>query len=108
MADLNEMATGMISEIGGSGDTLDRLHEIVEETRTEAAGRLRVAKDGLDTTEIGSMAAEQEAMEEMALADLAAEMGMEVEGDGDSGGGETEGGTSETTKTMGGSESESA
>jgi phage shock protein A len=104
MADLNEMASGMITDIGGSGDTLDRLHEMVEESRTEAAGRLRVAKDGLDTTEIGSMAAEQEAMEEMALADLAAEMGMEVEGDG-GGGGASEGGATETTRSMGESES---
>ena len=106
MADLNEMATGMIGEIGGSGDTLDRLHEMVEDDRTEAAGRLRVAKDSLDTSEIESMAGEQEAMEEMALADLAAEMGVEVEGS--SGGSDGGGGESETTKTMGPTESESA
>ncbi len=105
MADLNEMASGMIGEIGGSGDTLDRLSEMVEEDRTEAAGRLRVAKDTLDTSEIDSMAVEQEAMEEMALADLAAEMGVELEAEGGSGG---DGGSAETTKTMGPGESESA
>jgi len=32
-AELNEMASGMISQIGGSGDTLNRLHEMVEEER---------------------------------------------------------------------------
>lgn len=99
MADLNEMATGMISEIGGSGDTLNRLHEMVEEDRTEAAGRLRVAKDTLDTTEISTMANEQEAMEEMALADLAAEIGVDFESEGGADGGSTEEG--ETSKSMG-------
>src|ERR1051325_4984851 len=32
-AELAEMASGMISSIGGSGDTLSRLHEMVEEER---------------------------------------------------------------------------
>ena len=36
-AELTEMASGMISEIGGAGDTLNRLHEMVEEERTKAA-----------------------------------------------------------------------
>ena len=31
MAELNEMASGMITDIGGSGDTLNRLEEMVEE-----------------------------------------------------------------------------
>ena len=53
------------------------------------------------------MESEQEAMEEMALADLAAEMGMAVEGESSSGG-DGGGGTAETTKSMGGEESESA
>lgn len=30
MAQMHEMAAGMVSEIGGSGDTLNRLHEMVE------------------------------------------------------------------------------
>ena len=38
MADLNEMASGMITDIGGSGDTLNRLEEMVEDERTKAAG----------------------------------------------------------------------
>jgi len=79
MAELNEMASGMISEIGGSGDTLDRLHEMVEEERSQAAGRARVARDSIDTTEIGEMAAEQSAMEDMALADFAASEGIVVD-----------------------------
>ena len=35
------MASGMISAIGGSGDTLNRLHDMVEEEREKAAGRAR-------------------------------------------------------------------
>ncbi|MGB0774670.1 MAG: PspA/IM30 family protein, partial [Akkermansiaceae bacterium] len=52
MAELNEMASGMISEIGGSGDTLNRLEEMVEDERTKAAGRARVAKDSLNMEDI--------------------------------------------------------
>ena len=100
MADLNEMASGMINEIGGSGDTLDRLEEIIEEERTEAAGRARVAKDSVDTSEIQAMASEQEALEDLALADFAASEGLALEAEGDS---SDDGGDSEetTTKSMG-------
>jgi len=76
MADLNEMAAGMIGEIGGSGDTLNRLEEMVREEKDEAAGRARVAKDSIDTTELKEIEAEQDAMEDMALADFAAEAGI--------------------------------
>jgi phage shock protein A len=43
MAELTEMASGMISSIGGSGDTLDRLQTMVEDERTKAAGRVSPA-----------------------------------------------------------------
>src|SRR5258708_23964974 len=42
-AELNEMATGMISQIGGSGDTPNRLHAIGGEKREEAPRRARRA-----------------------------------------------------------------
>ena len=99
MADLNEMASGMINEIGGSGDTLNRLEEIIEEERTEAAGRARVAKDSLDTSEITAMAGEQEALEDLALADFAAAEGLAIEPEVDAS--EDGGGEEETTKSMG-------
>ncbi len=70
------MASGMISEIGGSGDTLNRLHDMVEEERQIAAGRARVAKDSLDTSEITLKEAEQEALADQALADFAAAEGL--------------------------------
>ncbi len=79
MADLNEMASGMIGEIGGSGDNLNRLSEIVEEERTKAAGRARVSKDSMDLTDVKIQEAEQDALAEMALADFAADAGIELE-----------------------------
>lgn len=80
LAEMNEMASGMLTTIGGSGDTLDRLHTMVEEERTKAAGRARVARDSLDTSSFKEKAAEREALESMALADLAAELGVSVPG----------------------------
>jgi cytochrome c-type biogenesis protein CcmF len=52
MAEMQEMAATMIGQIGGGGDTLNRLHDMVEEERTKAAGRARVAKDSVDMTEV--------------------------------------------------------
>ena len=80
LAEMNEMASGMLTTIGGSGDTLNRLHEMVEDENTKAAGRARVARDSLDTTRFKEQASEREAMEDLALADLAAELGMAVPG----------------------------
>ncbi len=45
MAELHEMSAGMITTIGGAGDTLNRLEGMVMEERDKAAGRARVAKD---------------------------------------------------------------
>ena len=78
LAEMNEMASGMLTTIGGSGDTLNRLHEMVEDENTKAAGRARVARDSLDTTRFKEQASEREAMEDLALADLAAELGMAI------------------------------
>jgi phage shock protein A len=80
MAEMHEMAAGMVSEIGGSGDTIGRLHEMVEEERTKAAGRARVAKDSLDMTDVNVKEAELEALADQALADFAAKEGISLEG----------------------------
>jgi len=79
MAELTEMASGMISSIGGSGDTLDRLQAMVEEERTKAAGRARVARDSMDMTGVQLKEAEQNALAEQALADFAAKEGIALE-----------------------------
>lgn len=81
MAEMNEMASGMISSIGGSGDTLNRLHEMVEEERNKAAGRARVARDALDLTEFNIKEAEQKALADQALADFAAAEGISMGGE---------------------------
>ena len=78
-AELNEMAAGMIQQIGGSGDTLGRLSEMVEEDRQRAAGRARVARDSLDTSDIHMKEAEQKALADQALADFAAKEGIAVD-----------------------------
>lgn len=78
-AELTEMASGMITSIGGSGDTLDRLHGMVEEEREKAAGRARIARDTLNTSEIAMKDEEQKALAEQALADFAAKEGLMIE-----------------------------
>jgi phage shock protein A len=79
MAELTEMASGMISSIGGSGDTLDRLQGMVEEERTKAAGRARVARDSMDMSTVQVKEAEQTALAEQALADFAAKEGIALD-----------------------------
>ncbi len=97
-AELTEMASGMIGSISGSGDTLNRLHDMVEEEREKAAGRARVARDCLDTSQIDVKEAEQKALADQALADFAAKEGIALEGaSGGGGGGESE----QATKSMG-------
>jgi phage shock protein A len=78
-AELTEMASGMISSIGGSGDTLDRLHKMVEEEREHAAGRARIARDSLNTTDFVLKEEEQRALADQALADFAAKEGLSFE-----------------------------
>ncbi len=81
MAEIHEMASGMISSIGGAGDTLNRLHEMVEEERTKAAGRARIAKDSVDMTGIEVKEAELTALADQALADFAAREGISIPGE---------------------------
>lgn len=75
-AELTEMAGGMIRTIGGTGDTLDRLHNMVAEERDKAAGRVRVAKDSFETGDIHLKETEQKALADQALADFAAKEGL--------------------------------
>jgi hypothetical protein len=77
------MASGMISSIGGAGDTLDRLHGMVEEERTRAAGRARMAKDSIDMSGVEVKEAELTALADQALADFAAREGISLPGGGE-------------------------
>lgn len=82
MAEIHEMASGMISSIGGAGDTLNRVHEMVEEERTKAAGRARMAKDSIDMSGVEVKEAELTALADQALADFAAREGLSLPADG--------------------------
>jgi len=77
-AELQEMATGMISSIGGSGDTLNRVEEYLTERRDKAAGRARVASTTIDTTKVELLEAEQQALADQALTEFAAAYGIDA------------------------------
>jgi phage shock protein A len=98
MAEIHEMASGMITSIGGSGDTLNRLHEMVEQERTRAAGRARMAKDSIDMSQVDLKEAEMTALADQALADFAAREGISLP---------AESVTPNAARTMGGAEGQS-
>jgi len=78
-AELQVMAKGMISSIGGTGDTLNRVEEYLTERRDKAAGRARVAKsEGLDTGGVELKEAEQQALADEALREFAAAYGLAI------------------------------
>jgi len=77
-AELQEMAQGMVTQIGGSGDTLDRVEEYLQERRDKAAGRSRVAASSIDTSHVELLEAEQQVMAEQALNEFAAAYGLDV------------------------------
>jgi phage shock protein A len=77
-AELQEMAAGMISSIGGAGDTLDRVEGYLNERRDQAAGRARVAGSTLDMTDVKLKEGEQKALADQALAEFASAYGLEM------------------------------
>jgi hypothetical protein len=76
-AELQEMAAGMISSVGGSGDTLNRVEEYLNERRDKAAGKARVASDSIDIKEVELKEGEQAALAEQALRDFESAYGFE-------------------------------
>lgn len=79
-AELQEMAKGMISSIGGAGDTLNRVEEYLSERRDKAAGRARVAASSIDASQVQLLEAEQQALADQALTEFAAAYGLEMPG----------------------------
>ena len=77
-AELQEMAQGMVTTIGGSGDTLSRVEEHLQERRDLAAGRARVAASSVDITDVELKEAEQTALADQALVEFAAAYGIEM------------------------------
>jgi phage shock protein A len=80
MAEIHEMSAGMITNIGGAGDTLNRLESMVTEERDKAAGRARVARDAVDMSQVDIKEAEMTALADQALADFAAREGISLKG----------------------------
>ena len=78
-AELTEMAGGLITGIGSSGDTLNRLQEMVRTEQEKAAGRARVARDSMNMAEVTMKEAEQKALAEQALAEFAAQAGISLQ-----------------------------
>ena len=78
-AELTEAASGMITQIGGRGDTLKRLQELVEHERDMAAGKARIAGDAMDATSSELDEAQQKALAEQALTDFEASKGIASE-----------------------------
>lgn len=77
-AELQEMATGMITQIGGSGDTLNRVEEYLHERRDKAAGRARVASTSIDIKEVELKEEEQKALAEQALVEFESAYGFKT------------------------------
>ncbi len=75
-AELHEMASSMVGNLGGAGDNLSRLQAVIDEEREKAAGRARVARDTLGTSGVRVQEAEQRASAEQALAEFAASEGI--------------------------------
>lgn len=84
MAEITELASGMVTQLGGSGDTLNRLEAMVQEERYKAAGRVRVAVDSLDVGDIHIREAEQNALAEQALLEFEQRNAPKEIGDGSS------------------------
>lgn len=76
--ELQEMAKGMVTTIGGSGDTLSRVSEYVEERRNIVKGKVRVS-GGIDTRDIQLKEAEQAALGDQALAEFASSYGLDLQ-----------------------------
>ena len=75
-AELTEMASGLVLRIGGAGDTLTRLQQMVEQERDKAAGKARIARDTLNAGGAILQERERKALEEQALADFVATEGI--------------------------------
>ena len=66
----------MISSIGGSGDTLNRVEEYLQERRDKAAGKARVAASSVDIKDVELKEAEQNALAEQALPEFESAYGF--------------------------------
>ncbi|NMA26221.1 MAG: hypothetical protein GX934_00460, partial [Burkholderiales bacterium] len=75
-AQLAEIATATSFDLAGSGATLDRLEENLDQRMTDAMGKARVASDAASTGDWKLKAEEEAALEKQALAEFATAMGL--------------------------------
>lgn len=75
-AELSEMATGMVTSIGSSGDSLARISTMIEDERAKAAGRARVASDSMSSVGLTIDIDAETAMAESALAEFESSAGL--------------------------------
>jgi phage shock protein A len=67
LAELTELASGLEGSLGLSDGTLERVKERLDERRHYAAGRVRVARESIDTDELRAREAERAALAAQAL-----------------------------------------
>lgn len=67
VADLESMAAAMVSDLGGAGDSFNRLQEMVGEEHEKASARARVAGGSIDASDLAMKEAEQDALAGQAL-----------------------------------------
>lgn len=77
-SELQEMAKGMVSNIGGTGDTIARVSELVQERRDKAAGKAKVAAHSIDISGIEMKESEQGALGDQALAEFESSYGLDA------------------------------
>jgi phage shock protein A len=78
MSELNQMASGLMTSIGGAGESLARLESMVEEQRSLAAGTSRVVREDLSANELMAKEEENDALANQALANFAAREGISL------------------------------
>lgn len=76
-AQLAEIATATAFDMAGSGATLQRLEESLDDRVAQAAGKIRVAADQAAGGDWVTKAEEEEALEAQALAEFATAMGLQ-------------------------------
>jgi len=77
-AELAEIASATSFDVAGSGATLERLEEGLGERLADARGKVRVAGDSMDTTQVKVQEAEQDALADSMLAEFAAAQGIDL------------------------------
>lgn len=75
-AEMAEMATGMVTSIGSSGDSLNRISAMIDDERAKAAGRARVASDSMTSAGLTIDIDTETALADAALAQFESDYGL--------------------------------